>query len=612
MATYIETYLESIVQNLANPYQVIPVFDAEDANVKLDDVDADAVIYNAFLNGAIVPDVINKNYQSFSVLIWFLKFAESENEPDQLAAKNAIRDDIHEFVQRFQQLEAYKRYSQNNTLTTQVQEGYDMFDALLVGTLLSFTAVIDVFEDTCAYLKPGPVSVVDLDQSDLDNVSLSGANSTFRGDVVGATQGIHFWTFTLDTTTVSISGNSADALSAADIALLESIGMLTPVGNYSGFTFAKNPNFDTSLDGEISSTHQYDAKGTGALSDISSFTINSRYFTFTIDTSLSAFTSSNQFRIPLQTSGTYDIKILWGDDTEDSTTTAAPITHTYSSPGIYTINVIGALDGFGFLEDFGLGQSDGNKLLTIEQWGCLITQNSQFRSCANFTAFNTEDVPIIGSSIARMFRECTNLEITQSIENWDVSSITSLDSFAFNATKFNGDVSSWDVSNVTNMLGTFLNTSFNHDVSGWDVSNVSIFIGMFAQTPFNQDISSWDISGTTSLRSIFSLSAFNQDISSWDTSNITDMFALFSMSAFDQDISAWDVTSLVDATSFMQSPAAFSTPNYDAILISWAAQSVQNNVAIDFGDSQYSVAAAAARNTLITVYNWTITDGGPA
>ena len=63
------------------------------------------------------------------------------------------------------------------------------------------------------------------------------------------------------------------------------------------------------------------------------------------------------------------------------------------------------------------------------------------------------------------------------------------------------------------------------------------------------------------------------------------------------------------ATAFNSS--AMTQANYDALLISWAAQSVQSNVA--FGTSaQYTAggAAEAARNTLVNTYSWTISDGG--
>ena len=54
-----------------------------------------------------------------------------------------------------------------------------------------------------------------------------------------------------------------------------------------------------------------------------------------------------------------------------------------------------------------------------------------------------------------------------------------------------------------------------------------------------------------------------------------------------------------------------SQANYDALLIAWAAQSVQSNVAFTT-PAQYTAGGAAetARNTLVNTYNWTISDGG--
>ena len=49
--------------------------------------------------------------------------------------------------------------------------------------------------------------------------------------------------------------------------------------------------------------------------------------------------------------------------------------------------------------------------------------------------------------------------------------------------------------------------------------------------------------------------------------------------------------------------------NYDAMLISWAAQPVQSGVIFGAGNSKYSAAAASARQSLIDK-GWNITDGG--
>ena len=56
-----------------------------------------------------------------------------------------------------------------------------------------------------------------------------------------------------------------------------------------------------------------------------------------------------------------------------------------------------------------------------------------------------------------------------------------------------------------------------------------------------------------------------------------------------------------------------STPNYDAILLGWEAQDVQDDVVFSGGLSRYSAGAAAeARRRLIDDHGWNITDRGLA
>jgi surface protein len=89
------------------------------------------------------------------------------------------------------------------------------------------------------------------------------------------------------------------------------------------------------------------------------------------------------------------------------------------------------------------------------------------------------------------------------------------------------------------------------------------------------------------MRSMFSeANAFNQDISDWNISGVTRMDDMF-----------YEITLL--------------TVYYDAQLIAWEAQMVQNDVEFHGGYSQYSAGAAAeARARLISDHNWKITDGG--
>ena len=136
---------------------------------------------------------------------------------------------------------------------------------------------------------------------------------------------------------------------------------------------------------------------------------------------------------------------------------------------------------------------------------------------------------------------------------------------------------------------------------------------------FNQDISSWDVSNVTNMTQMFSgATSFNQDISSWDVSNVISMQSMFQgATSFNQDIGGWDVTSLTNATNMFGttgggSAVTLSTANYDALLIGWAAQSVNTGVVFSGGDSKYSAGAAATARGVLTSApnNWTITDGG--
>lgn len=80
---------------------------------------------------------------------------------------------------------------------------------------------------------------------------------------------------------------------------------------------------------------------------------------------------------------------------------------------------------------------------------------------------------------------------------------------------------------------------------------------------------------------------------------------------FDQDLSDWDVSS-VTSMLFMFSLNTITTSNYDAMLIKWSTLALQTGVRFDAGNSIYSTAAEAAKNTLTTDFNWIISDGGLA
>lgn len=105
--------------------------------------------------------------------------------------------------------------------------------------------------------------------------------------------------------------------------------------------------------------------------------------------------------------------------------------------------------------------------------------------------------------------------------------------------------------------------------------------------------------------------AFNQDISGWNTSNVANMFRMFvGSSSFNQDLSGWDVSGVTDMTD-MFNGSGLSRENYDAALIGWAGQAVQNGVSLGATGIEYCN-AGDQRQSLIDDDGWIITDDGLA
>jgi len=198
----------------------------------------------------------------------------------------------------------------------------------------------------------------------------------------------------------------------------------------------------------------------------------------------------------------------------------------------------------------------------------------------------------------------------------DLSATTSLQSAFAYCTTLGGEsgaMNGWDTHTITDMSHLFSGaSSFNQNIGRWDTSSVTNMGWMFeGANSFNQDIGDWDTSSVITLLSAFSgATSFNQDISGWDTSSLTDISALvYGASLFNQDLSPWDISS-VDTAYDMLVDSGISTQNYDALLISWAAQDLQSGVTFDAGDIRYSPGAAAdARQKLTDDYGWIITDG---
>ncbi|MEQ9300311.1 MAG: BspA family leucine-rich repeat surface protein [Cyclobacteriaceae bacterium] len=277
-------------------------------------------------------------------------------------------------------------------------------------------------------------------------------------------------------------------------------------------------------------------------------------FVTTWNTANPGSTSNNQIRIPTTGSG-YNYSVDWGDGTS-STNVTGSITHTYASPGIYTVSILGDFPRIYFLTR----GTDPEKLLSIEEWG-----NIQWQSMEG------------------AFYNCSNL-VVNATDSPDLSNVTSTASMFRGASSLTGDFSNWDVSGISQMNLMFKNaSSFNSDLSGWDVENVTSMSAMF-----------------------FGASSFNSDLSSWDVTSVTWMTSVFlQATSFDQNLGMWDVSS-ASYMSNMLSESGLSRSNYDSTLIGWANLStLQNGVYLGADNLAYCL-GDSARSKLINDFGWQI------
>ncbi|MCK5807367.1 DUF285 domain-containing protein [bacterium] len=381
----------------------------------------------------------------------------------------------------------------------------------------------------------------------------------------------------------------------------------------------------------------------------------------------------DQIELPLVENGYYNFLVDWGDGHQQVIRSwdSALKRHTYSEVGSYTVTITGILTGWAFYEyDEDLRREirkDADKLLEVKGWGCFEFGDTegQFFGAKNLLITATDKPDLSRTKSAKkMFEGCSLLADIPGVNKWDMSKIETMEAMFSSAVVFNQDISMWDVSQVTTMERMFsLALQFNQDISPWDVSHVTTMKAMFEHAElFNQDISSWKTSSLTNVEKMFMWAKvfnqnidtwdvskvttmkdffwgtrdFNQNIASWDVSQVTDMSGLFYWSTlfnqdlsmwnvgnvttmakmfehtlvFDQNLSSWSVEKVTDMTK-MFAEIELSTANYDALLIGWAAQTVQSGIVLDVEASQYTAGAAAtARQKLIDDFSWTINDGG--
>ncbi|MEM9678733.1 MAG: BspA family leucine-rich repeat surface protein, partial [Bacteroidota bacterium] len=403
-----------------------------------------------------------------------------------------------------------------------------------------------------------------------------------------------------------------------------------------------------------------DGDGTFGSINPSPFATSTRAFVTTWQTDNRGNSGDDQITIYTDNTLTYDYSIDWGDGDIDRNVNG-DVTHTYDSAGSYTIRITGTFPRFTSNASF---FGDSEKLLSIDQWGTLewTSFEDAFRECENMDLLAT-DIPNLSNVITMrgMFSNCQSMVANSTINDWDVSNVQDMMLLFVGASNFNQPLNNWNVSNVTNMEGMFNGAeTFNQDLNSWNTSQVETMRFMFTGAlDFNQPIDNWNVSNVLDMGWMFNIAeSFNQDLNNWNVSQVQDMFFMFlgatdfngNISSwnpaqvttmygmfqnavnFNQDISGWNVSQVIDmgwmlngATLFNQPignwdvsnvelanemliGTAFTTENYDDLLMSWSQLTLQDDV--NFGTDAGFCLGETAKQNIITNHNWNFTDGG--
>jgi surface protein len=260
--------------------------------------------------------------------------------------------------------------------------------------------------------------------------------------------------------------------------------------------------------------------------------------------------TSTQVKLPLISTGTYNMTVDWGDGSSSVITTwnQVAVTHTYAVAGTYTIKIKGVCTGFAFVNS-----GDRLKILTITEWGALrlgTNEGSYFYGCNNLTLTTVKDVLDLSvtTNFTSAFRACNAITTINRINEWNTSVINSMNAVFTSSTLFNSNIGAWNVGNVTTMGSLFAScTAFNNGGSN--------------------TINNWNTISVTNMENVFqSAPSFNQPIGNWNTSNVTSMsFMFIGATAFNQNIGTWNIGNVINFVNMFNGATAFNNGGSSAI-----------------------------------------------
>jgi len=318
-------------------------------------------------------------------------------------------------------------------------------------------------------------------------------------------------------------------------------------------------------------------------------------FVVTVKSDNTGASANDQFIIPTAAGGGYNYNVDCDNDgTDEFTAQTGNVTCNFTTSssgtgaGTYTIRIKDNSGlGTGFHRIYFTNAGDKDKIIDLLQWGTgkWSDMGNAFFGCSNLLVSASDSPDLSGlTNMSSMFSRA--LIANPDVSLWDTSNITTMFNLFEGATMANPNVTNWNTFSVIDMSQMFFNASAAYpDVSSWDTGNVMNFSRMFRNAPSNPNVTNWDTSSAANTSLMFN--------------NAT---------SFDQDLSGWDVTSLTNAVS-MLNLTTLSTSNYDALLNSWNAQTLQNGVSFHAGNATYCT-GEASRTNMIASDSWSITDGG--
>lgn len=265
-----------------------------------------------------------------------------------------------------------------------------------------------------------------------------------------------------------------------------------------------------------------------------------------------------------------------------------------NTPGSY---IVRAFKGLGSLTGFNMGDGspaaqgvyDPKKLLEVRRWGNneWTTLDRAFYSAENMdvTALDAPNLSKV-TTLKNMFDGCKSLRnINNSINSWNVETITNMSYMFNNAEKFDAQLNNWNVGNVTDMSYMF-----------------------FEAKSFNSPIASWDTKSVTNMEAMFALTEnFNKSINDWNVSNVVNMKRMFNSAIkFNQPLDDWNIKSLRNAEQMLSS-CGMDCIYYSLTIIAWADNSdTPSNITLGADNMFYNTQGNTARNYLQNNLHWTI------